>query len=113
MDQNPETPISSTEPEVPAAEEVIDVQATQVGEPVSVPLDSPSFTEASYSTTPKKNSNGWIIAIVVLVVLCCCCLILFVPLVFAWNVLWGVLGSVYQVIVDILNSIFSGAIRFY
>ena len=113
MDQNPEAPMPSNEPEVPAAEEIIDVQAAQIGEPISVPQDSAPFQETSYAAPPQKNNNGWIIAIVVLVVLCCCCLILFVPLVIAWNVLGSILGGVYQVVLDILNGIFGGTIRFY
>lgn len=113
MDQNTETPMTPTEPGIPAAEEVIDVQASQVGEPVSVPIDTAPFSETVYTSPPAKNNNGWIIAIIILVMVCCCCILFFIPMMLFWRVLGNVIGWAYQFVLDILNGIFGGTIRFY
>jgi hypothetical protein len=105
-----------------AAEQVIDVQPAAeeptwatVGTspaPAEPPL-KPEIVGGPSQPAPKKNSNGWVIALVIFLVVCCCCIGLLVPFLFVTNVLASVFGSLYHAIIDILNNIFSGAVRFY
>jgi hypothetical protein len=116
---------TSKETVVSAAQQVIDVAPAAVEEPTwvmtgtspepSAPPEPPLKPEILGSSTqpPKKNSNGWVIALIVLLVLCCCCVVILVPLLFLSNVIFPILGSLYQAVIDVLNNIFNGSVRFY
>ena len=117
---------AAEEPIVSAAEEVIDVAPEAAAEPAwatvgtspepAAPSEPPLKPEILGSSTPpppKKNSNGWVVALVVLLALCCCCIVILVPVLLLSNVVFSILGGVYQTIIEILNSIFNGTVRFY
>ena len=134
MDDNMEKQYSeeesqnSDQPQEPAAEEpqsdrwytsdqiMGDQPLDETGTPVEAPLQ-PEIVDApaSYAPPPaaaapaaKKNNTSMIIWIVLLVVLCCSCICLFLVITFASSLL----GGIYEVVIDILNSIFNGFLIF-
>jgi hypothetical protein len=121
---DPSPSVAATEEQVvAAADQVIDVPPPAVEEPSwatvgtpptpAEPPLKPEILGSPAQPAPKKNSNGWVIALVVLLVLCCCCIVFLVPALFLSKVFVSIFSGLSQAIIDILNSIFNGTVRFY
>lgn len=96
-----------------AAQEIPAAAAGDGPEMVETPI-KPEILDASYKAPPpNKNSNGWVIALVLLLVLCCCCVVTIWFGIFFARVLGGAFVWLYDLVIDILNSIFGGVIQFY
>jgi len=110
--QSTSAPVETTESVLSAADEVIDVPAEPASPPTytNEPPLQPEIVSGSTQAPPQKSNNGWVIALVVLLVLCCCCLLFFVPALLVGKAL---LVGIYSTIINVLNSIFGGAVRFY